>query len=797
MRVVAYPLYGHAVPLRPSRQGKGWDFLCPCAFEAVWHGGPDAEDVELRLADAAPGPVSFAQSRRGQGLVTFHPGYQCRTEGEHVLLVRGPVNAPKDGVCPLESLADTSVLPGTIVIDWQLTRAGQTIRFEAGEPFCTILPYPKAGLDDVTVEVIQPGGDVEDHDAAFRRMADSPAVQSVFMRLGAGLGEPVAAKQPSGGGQRAARKAWAARFVNRSEAPAVSCICPTYGRVELLEEAIHSFLEQDYPGGKELIVLNDYDRQTLVYDHPEVQIVNLPRRFHSVAEKHKAAVGLAAHDLIFVWPDDDISLPHRLSFTVAHFERPAAFFKADKAWLWNEGELSGPEPEAPHGGSCWRRELFVRIHGYPHVGNRYGSEAEALCAAEGNGAVHLHSIAAADAYYIRRWKGTGSYHFSAMAADGDEHLEVAAYVERQAARGEIPLGRIRLRPRWRTDYGALVRERLRATSRRPSGADAAEIPFPPPFHVIPPPRPLTAEQAGGLFRGDHAARISVILPATNESVMLRRTVEQFAATLPADSEVIVIDNGSTDGCADFLTAAPLANVQLIRSLQPLGVAAARNRGLAQARGEIVVFADAHIDVPERWWEPIACTLNQPQVGVVAPGIGVMGEPHHSVSCGQRIAEPNLRVEWLPWKAAEPHPVPTLGGGFMAMRRDTLERAGAFDDGMPQWGSEDLELCVRYWLLGYEVWVVPEVTVLHYFRKRRPYGVRWHLLTHNLLRVALLHFNQSRTARVASALRNYVRFGPALAHAVESDVWRKRADFAARRVHDDNWLFDKFKDSCHV
>jgi polypeptide N-acetylgalactosaminyltransferase len=134
---------------------------------------------------------------------------------------------------------------------------------------------------------------------------------------------------------------------------------------------------------------------------------------------------------------------------------------------------------------------------------------------------------------------------------------------------------------------------------------------------------------------------------------------------------------------------------------------------------------------------------------------------------------------------------------MAMRRDTLERAGAFDDGMPQWGSEDLELCVRYWLLGHEVWVVPEVTVLHYFRKRRPYGVRWHLLTHNLLRVALLHFNQSRTARVASALRNYVRFGPALAHAVESDVWQRRAELASRRVHDDDWLFEKFKDSCHV
>jgi Family of unknown function (DUF6065) len=101
---------------------------------------PGAEDVELGFGNGAVGPLRFAQSRRGQGLLTLHPGYQCRTEGEEGLWVRGPLQAPKDGIYPLESLVDTSVLPGTILIDWQFTRAGQTIRFAAGEPFCTILP---------------------------------------------------------------------------------------------------------------------------------------------------------------------------------------------------------------------------------------------------------------------------------------------------------------------------------------------------------------------------------------------------------------------------------------------------------------------------------------------------------------------------------------------------------------------------------------------------------------------------------------------------------------------------------
>jgi hypothetical protein len=51
--------------------------------------------------------------------------------------------------------------------------------------------------------------------------------------------------------------------------------------------------------------------------------------------------------------------------------------------------------------------------------------------------------------------------------------------------------------------------------------------------------------------------------------------------------------------------------------------------------------------------------------------------------------------------------------------------------------------------------------------------------------------------VLTALRNDARFGPALALALQGDVWAKRADFAARRVRDDDWLFEKFSDCCHV
>jgi glycosyltransferase involved in cell wall biosynthesis len=815
MKVTVYRLHERAVTLQPAtdvqaRGGitpaaegdpamaganqQGWVLLCPLAFEATWNGGPNPEDIVIHFEQEAPPEAAFVVSDLGAGRLSFHPGYQVKTDDGYGLWVRGPINAPKEGIAALEQILDTSLLPCTVTIHWQFTCPQQTIRFEAGEPSAVLLPYAPREQDDTTLEVIRPQGDVAAYEQAVQQMLTEPALQDVFSRLEAAAADPTPPAAALAGEPKRAPGTWAARLTNP---PPVSCICPTYGRIELLEEAIYSFLQQDYPGQKELIVLNDYERQTFAFDHPEVRIVNLPKRFNSVGEKYKAAAALASHDLVFVWHDDDIYLPHRLSYAVAHLNESTAFFKADRAWFWNDGKVSGPERNVFHGGSCWRRDLLSQAHGYPPIGNRYDVEFEQRCQAAAPGALRVDSIKPGDIYYIYRWRGTGSYHLSALGADGQEHQKVAAYVEQQAARGQIPQGQIRLQPHWKAEYGVLVQNCLATLPAKKDDAwtQVEEIPFPPPFHVIPPPPPV--QQADQLFRGDYPARISVILPAANESVMLKRTVEQFAATLPENSEVIVVDNGSTDGSADFLAEGAYESVHLIRTPDLLGVAGARNRGLAEARGEIVVFADAHLDLPVHWWQPIVCTLSRPEVGVVGPGIGVMGRPELPVACGQRIAESKLRVQWLPWKGVEPYPVPTLGGGFMAMRHDTLKQAGAFDAGMPQWGSEDLELCVRYWLLGYEVWVTPTVTVLHYFRKSNPYKVGWGAVTHNLLRVALLHFSEARIARVIDALKSKDNFAQAIAYTVESDVWQKRAEFVARRVRDDDWYFQRFADSCQV
>jgi glycosyltransferase involved in cell wall biosynthesis len=768
----------------------GLEFLCPYGFEATWNGGPAIDDIEIN----APG---FVVSQSGNGILTFFTGYLFKPERPGIFWVRGPINRPKHGIAPLDSTVETNGLAFGFTMQWQFTQPGQTIRFEVDEPFCTLHSLQYAATT---------------FDPTIRSVADEPDIHTEYLEWLDYQSSQIAARQlgitpilpPSTPKKRRS-------LPRKGKLPAVSCVCLTYGRPELLEEAIESFLMQDYGGQKELVVLNDFDQQTLEFDHPEVKIYNVAQRFSSLGEKLNAAVGLCTHDLIFVWDDDDIYLPHRLSLSVKQLDVKRGFFKASHAFFWNDGEITEIAANVFHSGACFTRQLFDLVQGYPHVNSGVDQAIEGLMNRQRSGATEPDRIAPEQLYYIYRWSGVNSYHISGfLGSTSEEKSEydlAEQYVLEAARQGTIRVGQVTLFPHWKTDYVDLTREFLgpdpalpvvAVTTTRPESSEIGEA-----YPALPPPLPLSMSKAevASLFSNSGQTKITVVLPALNEAGYLKRTVEQFQQTLPTNSEIIVVDNGSVDGCADFLTGQPdpppgkqPVITRLVRVATPLGVAGARNLGLAHAAGEVVVFADAHMDVPENWWPPLVATLNQPDVGIVAPAITVMGDPAGSKAYGQRIAESKLRTEWLPKQQDDPYRVPTLGGGFMVMKRQVLDRLGGFDEGMLEWGAEDLEICVRYWLLGYEIWVVPEVETPHKFRTARPYDVNWEYLTHNSLRVAFLHFSPERMARVVEALRDYPKFGLAMAIAAESDVWDRRAEFAARRAHSDDWYFEYFASS---
>ncbi len=301
--------------------------------------------------------------------------------------------------------------------------------------------------------------------------------------------------------------------------------------------------------------------------------------------------------------------------------------------------------------------------------------------------------------------------------------------------------------------------------------------------------------------------LSVVVVSLNEGEHLRHTIDNLTASMPAGSEIVVVDDGSADGSADFLQAG-YDHVTALRSTSRLGSAQARNFGAQHARGKTLVFCDAHVAVRPGWLEPLLVALNRPDVGAVMPAMRVMRYPddYHFPTAtsedhkeargyGLRWRDASLGVEWLHSVGSEPYPVPLLGAACLVIHRNLFAAIGGFDPGLMIWGCEDAELSLRLWTLGYECLVVPAVEVAHLFRRVRPYRVEWEAVLYNKLRLATVHFNSERRRRVMEQLKSNGAFAAALARLESSDVEVRSSQLRAFRRYDDDWFFERF--SCPV
>src|SRR6186997_2198644 len=135
-------------------------------------------------------------------------------------------------------------------------------------------------------------------------------------------------------------------------------------------------------------------------------------------------------------------------------------------------------------------------------------------------------------------------------------------------------------------------------------------------------------------------RVSVVIPALNEGDNLIDTVRYVLdhSQWP-QLEVIVADDGSTDGSPDRLSRLGDGRVRLVRS-QGLGVAGARNHGAEQATGEVLVFLDGHCYVPPGWLAPLVSALDQPDAALAGPAFSNIGDTRMQ-ACGITWREPGL------------------------------------------------------------------------------------------------------------------------------------------------------------
>ncbi|KUM90280.1 MULTISPECIES: glycosyltransferase [Streptomyces] len=169
--------------------------------------------------------------------------------------------------------------------------------------------------------------------------------------------------------------------------------------------------------------------------------------------------------------------------------------------------------------------------------------------------------------------------------------------------------------------------------------------------------------------------VSVLVPAYNEAKCIENTVRSLMAS-EHPVEVLVIDDGSSDGTARIVEAMGLPNVRVVRQLNA-GKPAALNRGLANARHDIIVMMDGDTVFEPSTVRELVQPFGDPRVGAVA-GNAKVGNRDSLIGAWQHIEYVmGFNLDRRMYDVLRC--MPTIPGAVGAFRRSALERVGGMSD----------------------------------------------------------------------------------------------------------------------
>lgn len=198
-------------------------------------------------------------------------------------------------------------------------------------------------------------------------------------------------------------------------------------------------------------------------------------------------------------------------------------------------------------------------------------------------------------------------------------------------------------------------------------------------------------------------RVSVILIVRNGEQVIGPQLQALAEQEGAPAfEVLVVDNGSTDGTADvvrrWIDGQPSApcGARLVDASAKRGIPYARNCGAKASRGEVLAFCDADDVVAPNWVAAISSGLvSTGMVGGRTVAMSPSGEPRPDVSVSGL-----LPTRYLPYAP----------GANFAVTRDCYFGAGGFDESLPPYGFDDVDFSFRVQDKGYRLTHLPDAVV---------------------------------------------------------------------------------------
>ena len=251
---------------------------------------------------------------------------------------------------------------------------------------------------------------------------------------------------------------------------------------------------------------------------------------------------------------------------------------------------------------------------------------------------------------------------------------------------------------------------------------------------------------GGEAGDSRLLRYSVVIPSYNEGERLLQTVESILATATHPTEVIVVDDASTDGSATGLRGKPwrLSHVRVLRNNDRSGVAVSRATGMDAASGDWLICIDAHNTFPPAWQDHIEQAAHQ-----LSGGYGYLLGPelHYGQNhlTGTYYPDPDLYPHMMGrQEQRSPYAVMSIPGACHIIRRDYYRAIGGYDRLMlPPWGGEDMELSLRVWMLGGECNIIPGLDIWTLLKDCFEYPMTHRITIGNVLRVAHLYLDDDR------------------------------------------------------
>ncbi len=479
-------------------------------------------------------------------------------------------------------------------------------------------------------------------------------------------------------------------------APMVSVIIPTFNRPERLRKAIASVQAQDYQDFQ-IIVVNDgtVSVEAVVSDlNRDGRITLITHDLNrGLAASRNTGLRHAAGKYVCYLDDDDRFLPDHLRVLVSRLETGDCKVAYTDAWRVHErveGErIMEVGRDRPYSHEFNPHQLLI---------NNY---MPVLCV--------MHERTCLDE--------VGGFDESLFV-----HEDWDLWIRLATRYSFAHIAQTTAEFTWRTDGTTMSSQPREAFARTAEIIYRKYAPYAAPYPQI---VQQQRERLAGLRREAAAHRetkakqydCSIIIPVWNKVELTQQCVMALAeVTEGASYEVIVVDNGSTDGTPDLLNSLG-GDIQVIRNRENLGFAKACNQGAAAAKGDYLVFLNNDTIPLKGWLSALVEEVKGDQ------GIAVVGSkllyPDRTVQHAGVAVDRLTHTPYHIYRGfAETHPavnkrreLNAVTGACVLIRRTLFEELGGFDEGYVN-GFEDVDLCFKAREQGHRIVYQPKSVLFH-------------------------------------------------------------------------------------